>query len=180
MIYIMAGAGWFVLFLIMKPGIPDTGMVIRLEGENAVIRMKSDGACWKCGVAAAGLCTGALAKVLTVRNSRQARVGDSVKIGLVQGVQYRGYLLAYVVPSAALVLGAVAGHFLGTYLSFPPMDIIAGFFSLVVVSFFSFRQLKRLDSSSQIEIVSVLFDPWNPGSRSPDEETIPDYVNSNS
>jgi sigma-E factor negative regulatory protein RseC len=148
----------------MKPTIPDTGTVIRLEGENAVIRLNHDGSCRKCGAAAIGLCKGALMQGLTVKNSQRARVGDTVKIGLVQGIQYKGYLLAYVIPSASLVFGAVGGHFLGTYVGFPPLDIIAGFFSMIVVSFFSLRRLKRLDSFNSIEIVRVLFDPWNPGS----------------
>jgi len=159
----------------MKPGIPEIGTVIRLEGENAVIRMKKDGSCGKCGVAAAGLCTGGLMQVLTVKNTKQARVGDSVKIGLVQGVKFKGYVLAYVIPSAALIVGAVVGHFLGTYAGFPALDVIAAFFSLFVAAFFSLRQLKRLDSSNSIEIVDVLYDPWNPGSQRPDEETISDY-----
>lgn len=137
-------------------------MVIRLEGEHAVIRMKKDGSCGTCGVAAAGLCTGGLMQVLTVKNSKRARVGDTVKIGLVRGVQYRGYVLAYVIPAAALVFGIAGGHFLGAWAGFPPLDIIAGFFSLIVVSFFSLRRLKRLDASSSIEIVNVLYDPWAP------------------
>jgi positive regulator of sigma E activity len=159
----------------MKPGIPEIGTVIRLENENAVIRMKKDGSCGKCGVAAAGLCTGGLMQVLTVKNTKQARVGDIVKIGLLQGVKFKGYVLAYVIPSAALVLGAVGGHFLGAFAGLPSLDAIAGFFSLFVAAFFSVRQLKRLDSSHSIEIVSVLFDPWNPGSPGPDEKTISDY-----
>ena len=136
-------------------------MVIRLEGDNAVIRMKKEGSCGKCGVAAAGLCTGGLMQVLTVKNTKRARIGDTVKIGLVQGIQFKGYFLAYVIPVAALVFGIVGGHFLGTYAGFPPLDIIAGFTSLIVVSFFSLRRLKRLDASSSIEIVNVLYDPWN-------------------
>jgi sigma-E factor negative regulatory protein RseC len=157
----------------MKPSIPDAGMVIRLEGENAVIRMKSDGSCGKCGVSALGLCRGGLMQVLTVKNTKRARVGDNVKIGLVQWVQYTGYLLAYVIPSAAQVFGIVGGHFLGTYVNFPPLDIIAGFASLIVVSYFSLRQLKRIDASSSIEIVKVLYDPWNPESLRSDEEVNP-------
>jgi len=47
----------------------------------------------------------------------------------------------------------------------PPLDILTSFFSLIVVSFFSLRRLKRLDASSSIEIVHVLFDPWDPEGR---------------
>jgi len=116
---------------------------------------------------------------LTVKNSKRARVGDTVKIGLVQRVQFTGYFLAYVIPSAALIFGMVGGHFLGAYMGFPPLDIIAGFFSLIVVSFFSLRRLKRLDSSSSIEIVNVFSDPWNPGSSGSDAEMFPDPFTSN-
>ena len=158
----------------MKPSIPDRGTVIRLEGEHAVIRMKHEGSCRKCGAAAMGLCKGGLMQELTVKNSKRARIGDTVKIGLVQRVQYTGYFLAYVTPSAALVFGMVGGHFLGAYANFPALDIMAGFISLIVVSFFSLRRLRRLDSSASIEIVHVLSDPWNPGSLGTDEETIPD------
>jgi positive regulator of sigma E activity len=142
----------------MKPSIPDTGTVIRLEGKSAVIRMKHEGSCSKCGAAAMGLCKGGFRQELTVTNTRQARVGDTVKIGLEERVQYTGYMLAYAIPSAALVLGIAGGHVLGTYAGFPPMDIIAGFVSLIAASFFSLRRLKRLDSCSTIEIVHVLFD----------------------
>jgi positive regulator of sigma E activity len=117
-------------------------------------------------------------RVLTVNNPKRARVGDTVKIGLVQGVQYRGYVLAYVLPSAALVFGAAGGHVLGTYAGFPPLDIIAGFTSLIVVAFFSLRRLRRLDSSSSIEIVTVLHDPWNPGSPRSGEGRILDHYRS--
>ncbi len=150
----------------MKPSIPDTGMVIRLEGENAVVRMKVEGSCWKCGAAAIGLCKVGIMQVLTVRNPHQASVGDTVKIGLVGRVQYMGYLLAYVFPALALILGSVAGYYLGALLGFPPLDVITGLLSLIVVSFFSFRRLKRLDSCHSIEIVNVLLDPWDLGALS--------------
>ncbi len=161
----------------MKPTIPDAGTVIRLEGDNAVIRMKYEGSCRKCGAAAIGLCKGSFLKELTVKNSRQARVGDTVKIGLVQGTQFEGYILAYVVPSVALVLGTVAGHFLGTYTGFQPLDIITGFFSMIATTFFSLRRLKRLDASSSIEIVNVFYDPRKPASQAvkSDADTIRDY-----
>ena len=117
-------------------------------------------------------------KVLTVKNSKRARVGDTVKIGLVQAVQYKGYFLAYVVPPAALIFGVVAGQYLGAYAGFPPLDIIMGLFSMTVISFFSFRRLKRLNASHSIEIVKVLYDPWNPGSLRSDERAVPEYFTS--
>ncbi len=69
-------------------------------------------------------------------------------------------------PALTLILGSVAGYYLGALLGFPPLDVITGFLSLIVVSFFSFRRLKRLDSCHSIEIVNVLLDPWGLGALS--------------
>ena len=147
----------------MKPSIPETGTVIRLEGKNAVVRMRTEGSCYKCGAAAIGLCKVGLMQVLTVKNSQEARVGDFVKIGLAQRIQYAGYVLAYVLPAFGLILGSIAGHYLGAILNFPPLDIISGLAVLIIVSVLSFRRLKRLDSSNSIEIVHVYADPWETG-----------------
>lgn len=115
---------------------------------------------------------------LAVKNSKRAGIGDTVKIGLVQGIQYRGYLLAYTIPAAALVFGAAGGHVLGAYAVFPALDIIAGFSVLIAVSFFSLRRLKRLNSTSSIEIVDVTNGRAKPGTSSADEEAVPDYFTS--
>lgn len=121
-----------------------------------------------------GLCKGGLMQELTVKNSKQARVGDMVKIGLFQGIQYRGFLLAYVIPAAGLVFGITGGHFAGEYAGFPAMDIIAGFVTMIVAAFFSLRRLKRLDAVNSIEIVQVIVDPWIP-SLDAGEETLQDH-----
>ena len=146
----------------MKASIPDTGMVIRLEGGNAVISMQGDASCRKCGAATIGLCKGGMLQILTVRNSGGARAGDLVNIRLAQEVQNKGYLLAYVIPVAAFILGIVAGYYLGEWSGIPLLDIITGFASLAVAAAFSFRRLKTLDAASSIEITSVLLDPWVP------------------
>jgi positive regulator of sigma E activity len=65
------------------------------------------------------LCTGGLVQVVTAKNTKQARIGDMVKIGLIRGIKIKGYVLAYVIPPTALVLGTVAGHFLGALAGFP-------------------------------------------------------------
>jgi positive regulator of sigma E activity len=144
----------------MKPSIPDTGMVIKLDGDQAVVRMKHEGSCRKCGAAAIGLCKAGQMQVVTVRNSRRARVGDTVKIGLARDIQSQGYLLAFGVPPVALVAGIVVGHVLGVFAGFAPLDIIAGFSLMIAASFLSFRRLNRLASSSSIEIVNILAESW--------------------
>ena len=162
----------------MKPSIPDTGTVQRLDGGNAILRMHHEVSCSKCGAAAIGLCKGGLMRELTVRNSRNARVGDRVKIGLVKRVQYWGYFFAYVIPPAALLAGMAGGHFLATYSGMPALDVITGFVTMIVVSFFSFKRLQRLDASHSIEILQVLSDPRDPGPSMYGQEQIPEYYRS--
>jgi hypothetical protein len=72
-------------------------------------------------------------------------------------------------------MGAVAGHYVGTYAGFPPLDIIGGFLSLIAVSYFSFRRLRKLDSANSIEIVQVLTGPWCPEPLRSDDGALPGY-----
>lgn len=140
----------------MKPSIPDTGTVIKLDGARAVVRMKHEGSCRKCGAAAIGLCKAGQMQVVTVGNPKRAQIGDNVKIGLAKDVQSLAYLLAFIIPAAALLAGIAGGYVLGVLADFPPLDIITGFTLMIVASFFSLRRLKRLASCSSIEIVNVL------------------------
>jgi hypothetical protein len=69
----------FLLTLAMKPAIPDTGRVIKMEREDVVVRMKHEVSCRKCGAAAHGMCTAGFTQVLIARNLMRVRVGDTVK-----------------------------------------------------------------------------------------------------
>lgn len=143
----------------MKPSIPDTGTVVKLDGDRAVVRMQGEGSCRKCGAAALGLCKMGQLQTLTVRNARQARMGDTVRIGLAHQVQSQGYFLGFIVPAAALVLGIAGGHILAVLVGIGPselLDAFAGFAAMFLASFFSFRRLKRLDGDFSVEIVRVL------------------------
>ena len=159
----------------MKPTIPDTGMVIRLEGEYAEIRMKHEGSCYKCGAAAIGLCRGGMMQMVIAKNTARARVGDNVKIALVPGVQYQSYFLGFVVPAAALFLGVVAGRSLGDLAGIAALDVITGFSSMFVASFISLRRLKRLASVASIEVAKVLPGALDPALPGPDEKTTEDF-----
>lgn len=158
----------------MKPTIPDVGIVVRLQGEKAVIRMKHEGSCRKCGAAALGMCKAGFMQELIVRNKIGAQIGDTVKIGLVKYIQYTGYVLAYTVPAAALLVGIAAGYFLREYAGFKVPDALMGFAFMFTASFFSFRKLKHIDSASSIEIVGIS-SPAKAEFHKPDEKTIADY-----
>ncbi|QIK37110.1 SoxR reducing system RseC family protein [Caldichromatium japonicum] len=99
--------------------IEEAATVIAVEGEWAQVSAMRQAACGQCG--AQGACgTAMIARlfpghdsVLRVHNPIGARVGERVALGLATGVMLRLTALAYLMPAAALILGAVLGERLG-------------------------------------------------------------------
>jgi sigma-E factor negative regulatory protein RseC len=141
----------------MKPSIPEIGTVIRLQGDIATVMLKGGESCKGCGQAKIGLCkAGGTNMVLIAKNHIGAKIGDSVTVGIDKGTKTKGYFLAFIIPLLSLILGTLAGYVIGEHLSIPSLDVMAGFITLSFVSFFSFRRLKILDSSSSMVIKSVI------------------------
>jgi positive regulator of sigma E activity len=143
----------------MKPSAPETGTIIRLEGDSAVVMLKGGESCKGCGQAKIGLCkAGGMTMMLTAKNFIGAKVGDIVTIGIDEGVRKRGYLLSFIIPLLALVAGAAAGHVIGGRLSIPALEVITGFITLFLASFYSFKRLRTLDKTSAMTIKAVVTD----------------------
>lgn len=141
----------------MKPTVPEIGAVIRLEGDNAVIRMIHEESCKGCGMREIGLCrAGDNSMLVTAKNNLAARVGDTVMIGLDRETKTSGYLLAYLLPLFSLLLGAFIGHLLADRFDFQPLDVLCGFTALVLAVFFSLRRLKRLNDSHLMSVRKVV------------------------
>ncbi|MCL5062478.1 MAG: SoxR reducing system RseC family protein [Nitrospirae bacterium] len=96
-------------------------------------------------------------------------MGDIVTVGLDKGVKAKGYFLSFIMPLASLILGTIIGHIIGEYLSMPSLEVMTGFIALFLVSFFSFKRLKILDSSSSMVIKSVVSNNRFNESIEPDE-----------
>lgn len=143
----------------MKPSIPEIGTVIRLQGDSAVVMLKGGESCKGCGQAEIGLCkAGGTTMVLTAKNQIGAKVGDSVTVGVDAATKTKGYFLAFIIPLASLVLGTLLGHIIGEYFLISSFEVLSGFITFILVSFFSFKRLKILDSSSSMVIKSVASD----------------------
>lgn len=101
--------------------IEETGQVVEVQGEFAWIESERSSTCGGCSMRS-GCGTAALAKVLGQRRVRlrvlnhvNARVGDTVVVGIAESGLVRGSLAVYVVPLAAFLGGALAGQVLGNY-----------------------------------------------------------------
>jgi positive regulator of sigma E activity len=150
-------SGTFLYDVGVKPSVPETGTVIRLEGNSALIMLKGGGSCKGCGAAKIGLCrAGKTSMFLTAGNNLGAGVGDTVRVDLDKRIKRKGYLLAYGVPLLSLIAGTLAGHVIGDYLSTPSLEAIGGFVSLIFASLLSFRRLRMLDKANRMVISKVM------------------------
>lgn len=141
----------------MKPSIPEVGIVTRLKEDVATIMLKGGESCKGCGQAKIGLCKAAGTNmIISVKNPIGARVGDIVTIGIDKRTKSKGYFLAFIFPLLSLIIGAFVGHIISIYFLIPSFDVIAGFISLLLTSFFSYRKLKILDLSSSMVITSII------------------------
>lgn len=155
----------------MKPSVPETGTVIRREGGNAVIMLQGGKSCKGCGAAKIGLCrAGGTSIFVTADNDIGADVGDTVRIELDKRIKVKGFSLAYLIPLASFITGAMAGNAAGAYLSIPALDIIMGFALLFLASFLSFRTLRKLDKSHRMVVTRIISDHLFIVERPSDEE----------
>ncbi|MDI6801247.1 MAG: SoxR reducing system RseC family protein [Thermodesulfovibrionales bacterium] len=143
----------------MKPSIPETGKIIRLEGDTAVVMLHGGESCKGCGQAKIGLCkSGELGRMLNVKNTRNAKPGDTVKVGLNEDVKKKAYLLSFIIPVISLIAGTLAGYFAGRQLSIPSLDVISGFIAFIFATLFSLKRLKALDAASSMVIKEIVSD----------------------
>jgi len=141
----------------MKPTVPETGRVIRLDGDMAVVLLHAAKSCKGCGAAAIGLCkpSGGIS-ALTAKNTKRAIPGDTVTVTLDKRVQRRGFLLAYGVPIVCFLLGSVLGYVAKMQVSVPSLDVFTGFAFLTASAAWSLRKLKDLDESSSLTIKDIV------------------------
>ena len=143
----------------MKPSVPETGTIILLEGDHALVMLEGGKSCKGCGAAKIGLCkAGGGSMFLTATNNILARPGDQVIIGIDVKTRRLGFLLAYVIPLVAFIAGALTGNILGKHLDLPSLDVLAAFALLFIAGAVSLTKLKALDRASRMEIKRIVSD----------------------
>jgi len=155
----------------MKPTVPETGTIIRIEGGNAVIMMKGGKTCKGCGMGKIGLCrAGETSMSLTAKNIVNAHIGDTVEVALDLGTKVKGYCMAYLIPVFSLLSGTLAGHLLGGHFSMQYLDVTGAFLLLLLASLFSFRKLRKLDATHMMVAKKIISDNIFTGEVKSEEE----------
>jgi len=142
--------------------IEETGQVVDVQDAFAWIESEHTSTCGACNVRK-GCGTAVLAKVLGQRrvhlrvlNRINARVGDTVVIGISESGLVRGSLAVYAVPLAGLFAGAIAGDVLGQHY-FPggadPLAIAGALAGLAAGLFWLKRFSRRTENDAAYQPV---------------------------
>ena len=111
--------------------IEESGKVVAVQGDFVWVESERTSACGSCAVRK-GCGTSAIAKMfgqrrmrLRVLNRINARVGDTVVVGISESGLLRGSLAVYAIPLVGLFAGALAGHFTGQQLLASGSELLA-------------------------------------------------------
>ena len=109
--------------------IEESGIVIEVREQTALVRLKRSSACSGC--ASAGQChagRGESEQLLEARNEAGAAVGDAVRVAVSARAVINASARIYLLPVAGLLVGAgVAQVLAGTFISAPAGANAAGF-----------------------------------------------------
>ncbi len=86
----------------------ETGLVIKIEGNKAVIAVQRRSACEGCP--ASSLCKpGDEGSVIEAINEAGAKIGDRVSVSLKAFSYLKGSIIVYGIPTICLIAGAIIG-----------------------------------------------------------------------
>lgn len=94
--------------------VEEVGVVLRVEGELAIVKTKRSSMCDGCGTG--GLCKavgGSSDMEMAARNDVGAKVGDEVRVTVASKTFLKASFLVYMLPVAALIVGALLGTQVG-------------------------------------------------------------------
>jgi positive regulator of sigma E activity len=145
--------------IIMKPTVPETGTVLKTEGDTALVLLRGGQSCKGCGAGKMGLCgAGKGSMMLTAGNAVGAHTGDFVLVGVDEVVRWKGYSLAYLLPLLSFIAGSFIGHFAAGYLAVQYLDAVSGFLAFFATAAFTLLRLRKLDRTCRMSIKKVISD----------------------
>ncbi|MFN3479155.1 MAG: SoxR reducing system RseC family protein [Thermodesulfovibrionales bacterium] len=146
----------------MKPSIPETGTVIRIDNGLATVMLNGGDSCKNCSAGKLGICKpSGNVSIITASAEEGINPGDSVRVTLDSATQSKGMLLAFIFPLFSLFAGTLAGYLINKGLAIPYMEVVAGFLSFLITSYFTFRRLKRMDSSVRLSLKKIEGDSFS-------------------
>ena len=106
----------------------EAGKVVDINGDDAKLRFNRTSMCSKCG--ACGMTAGKNEIIVSVRNSLNARVGDTVEIEFDSRNVLTSSLIAYIFPLIMLFIGIWIGYLIPQNF-FEVKDVMAAILGLI-------------------------------------------------
>lgn len=134
--------------------IEERAQVVEMRGDHLVLQAQTKSACGSCA-ASKGCGTSVLSKVVGRKftqfvaiNSIEAKVGDTVVVGISEDALLKGSVVMYVVPIIGMLVFALAAeYFLDTFVEYRDLTVaVSGIFGLVSGSFISRWYFQRQSS----------------------------------
>ncbi len=135
----------------------ESGTVLSTEENFATVVINKSKSCKECGKARAGICgkSGA-GMVIKVRNSISAAEGDDVTLGMAMRTQIKGYIFVFILPVAALMIGAYWGHLISQATGIDHIEVITGISFLAFTMALAYFKIRKLGKESQLSITGIL------------------------
>lgn len=124
-----------------KKKMKEAGKVVEIKGDEARLQFNRTSMCSKCG--ACGMTAGKNTIIVSVKNSLNARIGDTVEIEFESGNVLTSSLIAYIFPLIMLFIGIWIGYSVPQSL-FEIKDVMAAILGLIFCAL-SFVILKILN-----------------------------------
>jgi len=135
----------------------ETGTVITTNGTHAKVRIDKSKSCKECGKAQAGICgKSGEGMIMEAGNNLHAGEGDRVTLDLEKKVHVKAYFLVFILPVVSLFLFACLGHEISGFTGIESLDVMLGITGLVLAILFSLSEIKKLDSSAEMEITRIV------------------------
>jgi sigma-E factor negative regulatory protein RseC len=148
--------------------IEETAHVVAVEGEHAWVETERRSSCGSCEAKGCG--TGALSKVLgtkvqrmKVQNPIDSQAGDTVILGIEEGVLIKGSLMVYIMPLLLMLAGGLLGQSLAPQWGTEPEgpSLLFGLLGLVVGFLWLRRYNRRVANDPRYS--AVILRKVNPG-----------------
>lgn len=133
-----------------------SGVVIAVNGSNAVVEVRRTSSCGDNCSSCSGACEVPVAKI-TVPNDKGASVGDFVILTVSESDMLKASFALYTVPLLALVLGIGLGMVLANRLGLPSADMVGlGLgFVFMILAFIAINASKKI-KKELVRIKTVL------------------------
>lgn len=117
------------------------GEIVELKNNEAVIMVRRNSACGKCGACQMG--SHADEMLLTIPNLLNGEVGDYVELELASSQVLKASAITYLIPLGALILGVAVGYIFGPDYGFNP-ELVGSILGLLFtgLSFFLIRAME--------------------------------------